>query len=150
MSASVTMPILDDWSNRVSPSSGGRTRAPKEVKPFAARVRSVLLSLQNTIYPLPHNVARRYYIYDQKQVFIVEIHTHDLGRRKDIYTSKYIYILIIKYAKVVVKVVVTFWIFQNILVKRTPAKSRDSRAPLGLRRPRGAATSHPHSSTTTC
>ena len=43
-----------------------------------------------------------------------------------------------------------FWIFENILVTTPPQKSCDSRAPLGLRRPRGAATSHPHSSTTTC
>ena len=47
--------------------------------------------------------------------------------------------------------VVTFlWIFENILVKTPPQKFGDSRAPLGLRRPRGAATSHPHSITTTC
>ena len=43
-----------------------------------------------------------------------------------------------------------FWIFENILVIIPPQKSGDSRAPLGLRRPRGAATSHSHSSTTTC
>ena len=36
------------------------------------------------------------------------------------------------------------------MVITPPPKSGDSRAPLGLRRPRGAATSHPHSSTTTC
>ena len=46
--------------------------------------------------------------------------------------------------------VVTFLILENILVKTPPAKSGDSLPPLGLRRPRGAATSHPHSSTTTC
>ena len=32
-----------------------------------------------------------------------------------------------------------FWIFKNILVKTPPPKSGDSRAPLGLRRPRAAA-----------
>ena len=42
------------------------------------------------------------------------------------------------------------WIFENILVTTTPPKSCDSRAPLGIRRPRGAATFYPHSSTTTC
>ena len=47
-------------------------------------------------------------------------------------------------------VVTFFWIFENILVITPPPKSGDSRAPLGLRRPRGAATSHPHSSTTAC
>ena len=36
-----------------------------------------------------------------------------------------------------------FWIFENILAITPPQKSGDSR-------PRGAATSHPHSSTTTC
>ena len=43
-----------------------------------------------------------------------------------------------------------FWIFEISWLKHPPQKSGDSRAPLGLRRPRGAATSHPHSSTTTC
>ena len=43
-----------------------------------------------------------------------------------------------------------FWIFEISWLKHPPPKSGDSRAPLGLRRPRGAATSHPHSSTTTC
>ena len=38
----------------------------------------------------------------------------------------------------------------HVLVKTSPPKSGVSRAPLDLRRPRGAATSHPHSSTTTC
>ena len=47
-------------------------------------------------------------------------------------------------------VVTFFWIFENILVTTPPQKSGDSRAPLGFRRPRGAATSHAHSSTTTC
>ena len=46
--------------------------------------------------------------------------------------------------------VVTFWIIKSILVKTPPQKNGDSRAPLGLRRPRGAATSYLHSSTTTC
>ena len=41
-------------------------------------------------------------------------------------------------------------IFENSLVITPTRKSCDSRAPLGLPRPRGAATSHPHSSTTTC
>ena len=45
----------------------------------------------------------------------------------------------------------TFWICEKYLGSNTPPpKNGDSRAPLGLRRPRGAATSHPHSSTTTC
>ena len=43
-----------------------------------------------------------------------------------------------------------FWIFESILVLTPPLKSGDSRAPLGLRRLRGAATSYPHSSTTAC
>ena len=47
-------------------------------------------------------------------------------------------------------VVAYFWIFESILVTNLPPKSCGSRASLGLRRPRGAATSHPHSSTTTC
>ena len=42
-----------------------------------------------------------------------------------------------------------FRIFENRLVITPPPQGGDSRAPLGLQRPRGAATSHPLSSTTT-
>ena len=45
------------------------------------------------------------------------------------------------------------WRFSDLckyLVVRPPQKSCDSRAPLGLPRRRGAATSHTHNSTTTC
>ena len=42
-----------------------------------------------------------------------------------------------------------FWIFENILAIIPPPKRRDSRAPLGLQRPCGAAKSHLHSSSTT-
>ena len=43
-----------------------------------------------------------------------------------------------------------FRIFEISWLKHPPHKIGDSRAPLGLRWPRGATTSHPHSSTTTC
>ena len=49
-----------------------------------------------------------------------------------------------------VVVVVSKWSFENILVATPPKNTCDCRAPLGLPRRRGCATSHPHSTPMTC
>ena len=59
-------------------------------------------------------------------------------------------ILIIYCSSVVVVVVMYKWIFENILVITPPENRCDSRAPHGLPRRRGGATSNPHSSPITC
>ena len=80
-----------------------------------------------------------------------EITEHEAGRHRSYYLVSTLLcrlgILVIKYAKDG-RDVLDLW--KISWLKHPPQKSGDSRAPLGLRRPRGATTSHPHSSTTTC